>query len=209
MKKIGVMETRFNFKEAESRWIEAWRAARLGVALDQSAQIPFTMVIPPPNITGNLHMGHALDNVLPDCLIRFYLAQGRIALRMPGTDHAGIATQFVVEKHLKAKGIDRNSLKREEFEAILKDWAQKTKTNILDQMVKMGCLMDFTRTRFTMDEVCSRAVRHAFVRFFHDGLVYQGDRLISWCPRCRSALSDLELEWKNEQSKLYYLKYPV
>ncbi|MBI2070627.1 MAG: valine--tRNA ligase [Elusimicrobia bacterium] len=202
------MEIRFNFKEAEQRWLEIWRKAGLGEPSDGAGE-PFVMVIPPPNITGSLHMGHALDNILPDCLIRFYLTQNRSSLRVPGTDHAGIATQYVVEKNLKTQGIDRNSLTRQEFETVLRDWAEKTKTNILEQMVNMGCLMDFSRTRFTMDEMCSRAVRHAFKALFDRGLIYQGDRLISWCTRCRSALSDLELEHQTQKGKLYCIRYPL
>ncbi|MBI4062860.1 MAG: valine--tRNA ligase [Elusimicrobia bacterium] len=203
------MESRFNYLTAEPLWLEAWSQSGLGRPNRQAGKALFTMVIPPPNITGSLHMGHALDNILPDCLLRLYLMRGSDVLRVPGTDHAGIATQYVVEKNLKIQGIDRNALKREEFENIIKEWAEKTKTGILGQLVKMGCAMDFSRARFTMDETCSRAVRFAFKSLFDARLIYQADRLISWCPRCRSALSDLELEWQTSRGQLHYLKYPM
>ncbi|MBI4369613.1 MAG: valine--tRNA ligase [Elusimicrobia bacterium] len=202
------MENRFSFLEAEPQWLSQWQKIHLGAPAN-GTEAPFVMVIPPPNITGSLHVGHALDNILPDCLIRYHLSRGRPALRVPGTDHAGIAAQFVVEKHLKSQGVDRNRLSRDEFEAVLKNWAETTKTNILEQLVKMGCVMDFTRTRFTMDSICSRAVRHAFKHLFDKGLIYQGDRLINWCVRCHSALSDLETEWNSVKGRLYYLRYPL
>ncbi len=211
------MEIRYSYHTSEIHWLDVWKAQHI-VSPDQQitnhkSQItnssPFVMVIPPPNITGSLHIGHALNNILQDFFFRFNLMRGKTALWVPGTDHGGIATQYVVERNLKAQGIDRTKVPRNEFEAIFKEWAQKTKTGILDQLVAMGCLLDFSRSRFTMDEVCSKSVFHAFRELYGAGLIYKGDRLISWCIRCRSALSDLELEWKQETSKLWQLRYPI
>lgn len=206
------MDTRFPFQHVEQRWLKIWADHKIGApaaGLQGPRQDRLTMVIPPPNITGSLHMGHALDNIIPDYFLRYGLMREQEVLRVPGTDHAGIATQYVVEKNLKAKGIDRNSLSRDEFEKELKEWSRATKTDILEQLTGLGCLFDFSRTRFTMDELCSRAVLHAFSEFFQKGLIYRDRRIINWCPRCGSALSDLELEWTEKKGSLWHINYPV
>jgi len=169
----------------------------------------FVIVIPPPNITGSLHMGHALDNTIQDLLIRFKRMQGFSALWIPGYDHAGIATQRVVEKELLKEGKTRWDLGRAEFEKKVWAWKEKYGNTIVGQLKKLGCSCDWHRERFTMDEGYSKAVREAFVRLYDEGLIYRGHRIINWCPVCLTALSDLELEHKEVPGHLYYLNYPL
>jgi len=169
----------------------------------------YVIVIPPPNITGSLHMGHALDNTIQDLLIRFKRMQGFMALWIPGCDHAGIATQRVVEKELIKEGKSRWDLGREQFEKRIWDWKEKYGNTIVGQLKKLGCSCDWNRERFTMDREYSKAVREAFVRLYDEGLIYKGHRIINWCPACLTALSDLELEHKELPGHLYYLHYPL
>lgn len=186
-----------------------WLDGKYFSSRPDSSKKPFTIVIPPPNITGSLHMGHALNNTLQDALIRYKRLAGFNTCWVPGTDHGGIATQNVVEKLLIAEGKSKNDLGREKFVEKMWKWRGSTGDTILEQLKKLGCSLDFDRTRFTMDEDCSRAVRHAFARLFEAGLIYRGKRLVNWCPRCMTALSDIEVEHEEEIGKLWHIKYPL
>ena len=170
---------------------------------------PYTIVIPPPNITGSLHMGHALDNTIQDVLIRYHRMLGMAACWVPGTDHAGIATQNVVEKQLKKEGKTRHDVGREEFIRRVWEWKEQYGNTIVDQLKRLGVSCDWDRMAFTMDAARSKAVREVFVRLFEKGDIYRGKRLINWCPHCLTALSDLEVEHEESQGALYYLRYPL
>ena len=171
---------------------------------------PFTIVIPPPNVTGQLHMGHALDETFQDIIIRAKRMQGYAALWLPGTDHAGIATQIKVEENLrKEKGLTRHDLGREEFLKLVWDWKEKFGNRIINQIKKLGCSCDWDRERFTMDEGCSKAVREVFVNLYNKGLIYRGNRIINWCPCCTTALSDAEVEYAEQAGNFWHIKYPV
>ncbi len=171
---------------------------------------PFTIVIPPPNVTGQLHMGHAFDETLQDILIRFKRMQGYSALWMPGTDHAGIATQIKVEENLrKEEGLTRYDLGREKFLERVWDWKHQYGSRIIEQLKKLGSSCDWRRERFTMDEGCSKAVKEVFVNLYEKGLIYKGHRIINWCPNCATALSDAEVEYENQSGKLWHLRYPL
>ncbi len=170
---------------------------------------PYTIMIAPPNITGSLHMGHALENTGADILIRYHRMRGYKTLWMPGTDHAGIAEQNVVEKDLKKQGLTRHDLGKEEFIKKIREWKEKYGDIILGQLKKMGCSLDWSRTRFTMDTQYQAAVKEAFNQYHKKGLIYQGERVINWCIKDQTALSDLELEYTDEIAKIWYLKYPI
>jgi valyl-tRNA synthetase len=195
--------------QVEDRWYSFWEKKNLFRGDEYSTRPPFSIVIPPPNVTGSLHMGHALNNTLQDVLTRYKRMDGFNALWLPGTDHAGIATQNVVEKQLAEEGTDRHKLGREAFIARVWKWREEFGGQIIKQLKKLGCSCDWSRERFTMDEGLSQAVREVFVRLYQDGLVYRGDYIINWCPRCQTALSDLEVEHEDEQGNLYYLRYPI
>ncbi len=167
----------------------------------------FTIMLPPPNVTGSLHMGHALEHSLSDVLIRWKRMQGYKTLWLPGTDHAGIATQYVVEKELKKEGKDRHGLGKEEFLKRVWKWKEKYGHTIIEQMKKLGASLDWSRLRFTMDEKYQEAVKAAFLHYYKKGLIYQGVRTINWCSRCGTSLSDLELKYTEENDALYYIKY--
>ena len=192
----------------EEKWYLFWEAQNLFRADEFSKRPPFSIVIPPPNVTGSLHMGHALNNTLQDVLSRYKRMDGFNVLWLPGTDHAGIATQNVVEKQLAEEGISRHDLGREAFVERVWKWKQEFGGQIIRQLKKLGSSCDWSRERFTMDEGLSRAVKEVFVRLYQDGLIYRGDYIINWCPRCQTALSDLEVEHEQEQGHLYYIKYP-
>ncbi len=202
--------SRYDAKAVEPTWIARWDES--GVFRPESADPkarPFTIVIPPPNVTGRLHMGHALNNTLQDLLVRFRRMQGYAALWVPGTDHAGIATQNVVEKDIAKEGKTRQDLGREAFLTRAWAWKEAYGGAILDQLKKLGCSCDWTRTRFTMDEGLSRAVTASFVRLHDEGLIYRGERLINWCPRCETALSDEEAEVREDNGQFWHLRYPL
>ena len=168
------------------------------------------MVIPPPNVTGQLHMGHALDETLQDILVRYKRMQGYNTLWVPGTDHAGIATQIKVEENLrKEKGLTKHDLGREKFLELVWDWKNKYGNRIISQLKKLGASCDWTRERFTMDEGCSRAVREVFVSLYDKGLIYRGNRIINWCPCCITALSDAEVNYTEQEGHFWHIKYPV
>jgi valyl-tRNA synthetase len=193
----------------EAEWYQFWEAQGLFTARADGAKPPYCIVIPPPNITGSLHMGHALNNTLQDILIRYKRMSGFDALWMPGTDHAGIATQNVVERMLAKEGLDRHQLGREAFIARVWQWKAESGGTIINQLKRLGCSCDWSRERFTMDEGLSRAVREVFVRLFEEGLIYKGDYIINWCPRCQTALADLEVEHEPTDGHLYFIRYPL
>ena len=170
---------------------------------------PYVVAIPPPNITGSLHMGHALNNTIQDILIRYHRMAGQPSLWLPGTDHAGIATQNVVEKELQKEGKTRHDLGREEFIKRVWAWREKYGHIIIDQLKKLGCSCDWNRERFTLDEGYSQAVKEAFEHYYKKGWIYQGERIVNWCPRCQSSLSDLEVKHKEKEGKLYFIRYPL
>ncbi|MHC4356857.1 MAG: class I tRNA ligase family protein, partial [Planctomycetota bacterium] len=175
---------------------------------DGDERLSYTIVIPPPNVTAPLHLGHALNNTLQDVLIRFRRMQGRNTLWMPGTDHAGIATQTVVEKRiLSEEGKRRTEFDREEFVGRVQAWKDQYEARIIEQLKAMGCSCDWERTRFTMDEVCARAVRSTFFKLFKDGLIYRGKRLVNWDPATQTVLADDEVEHETVQGHFWYLKY--
>ncbi|MCM8825091.1 MAG: class I tRNA ligase family protein, partial [Candidatus Omnitrophica bacterium] len=200
--------SRYNPAEIERYWYEKWMEAGCFQAKNYSG-IPYVIVIPPPNITGFLHIGHALNNTIQDILIRWKRMSGFNALWVPGTDHAGIATQNVVEKELMKKGLTRKDLGREEFLKEVWKWREKYGNCIIEQLKRLGVSCDWTRLCFTMDKNFSRAVQTVFVSLYKKGLIYRGKRIINWCPRCATALSDEEVEYDSYDGNLYYLKYPV
>jgi valyl-tRNA synthetase len=196
-------------KSVEERWYAFWLEKKYFHADEGTGGMPYCIVIPPPNVTGQLHVGHAFDNTLQDILIRWMRMSGRNTLWMPGTDHAGIATQNVVERQLAKDGIDRHSLGREKFIEEVWKWKKEYGGRIISQLKRLGASCDWERERFTMDEGLSRAVREVFVRLYEEGLIYRGERLINWCPRCHTALSDIEVEHEDEKGKLYHIAYPL
>ncbi|MDR2860549.1 MAG: valine--tRNA ligase [Elusimicrobiota bacterium] len=202
------MEKVYSSKEVEAKWGKYWIEKKTFSAKPDKNKKPFTIVIPPPNVTGVLHMGHALNNTLQDIIIRFKKMQGFNTLWVPGTDHGGIATQSVVEKLLKKEGKNKFDLGREEFLEKMWTWRKETGDSILDQLKKLGCGLDWNRVAFTMDEKRSKAVKKAFISLFDKGLIYRGKRLVNWCPHCSTALSDIEVEYENQKSKLWHIKYP-
>ncbi len=203
------LPSRFPFKEVEESWCRMWEEGGFFHAEAASGRPSFSMVIPPPNVTGILHMGHALNNTLQDILARYKRMRGFETCWMPGTDHAGIATQNVVEKQLMREGRTRDDLGREAFLERLWEWKQRYGDTIINQLKRLGASCDWPRTRFTMDEAYSRAVRRAFVHLHRKGLIYRGRYIINWCPRCRTALSDEESEHREQQGALYHIRYPL
>lgn len=187
-----------------------WEESGFFNAEPDETKKPFTIVIPPPNVTGQLHMGHAFDETLQDILIRCKRMQGYSALWMPGTDHAGIATQIKVEEHLRVnEGLTRYDLGRDKFLERVWDWKKQYGSRIIEQLKKLGSSCDWRRERFTMDEGCSKAVREVFVNLYEKGLIYKGSRIINWCPHCTTALSDAEVEYETQPGKLWHIKYDI
>ncbi len=193
----------------EAKWYSYWEEQDLFVARVERDKEPFTIVIPPPNVTGSLHMGHALNNTIQDVLVRQKRMEGRPTLWVPGTDHAGIATQNKVEQQLAAEGLSRQDLGREKFIERVWEWKEEHGSTIINQLKRLGCSCDWSRERFTMDEGYSKAVKEVFVRLYHDGLIYRGNRIINWCPRCHTALSDIEVEHQDTRGNLWYVRYPL
>ncbi|MFC1621532.1 valine--tRNA ligase [Candidatus Omnitrophota bacterium] len=201
--------SQYNPQEVEKSIYSKWEAQGIFGARPESDKKPFTIVIPPPNVTGILHMGHALNNTLQDILIRWKRMQGFASLWVPGTDHAGIATQNVVEKKLAKEGKKRDDLGREGFVKEVWKWREEYGNTIITQLKRLGASCDWTRTRFTMDKGLSDAVLEAFVSLHKKGLIYRGNYIINWCPRCKTALSDEEAPHVETEGKLYYIKYPL
>jgi len=204
------LSKRYRPKEVEAKNYLLWEEGGFFRASAGPSERPvFSIVIPPPNVTGRLHMGHALNNTLQDIVIRYRRMKGDEACWFPGTDHAGIATQNVVEKELTKEGLTRHDLGREAFVKRVWEWKAKYGTEIIEQLKALGCSCDWSRLRFTLDEGLSRAVREAFVRLYEDGLIYRGAYLVNWCPRCGTAISDIEVEHEEIEGNLYYIRYPL
>lgn len=199
----------YNAKDIEQKWYTMWEKNGYFTPQIKEGQKPFTIVIPPPNVTGILHMGHGLNNTLQDILIRWQRMKGVPALWIPGTDHAGIATQNVVEKKLHKAGTNRHDLGKDAFIQEVWRWKEEHGSTIIRQLKRLGCSCDWSRERFTMDEGLSRAVREVFVRLYEKGLIYRGYYIVNWCPRCHTALSDEEAEHRDVDGKLYFLRYPI
>ena len=197
-------------QKVEPEIYQRWQDAGCFRGIRDAKKKPFTIVMPPPNVTGQLHMGHAMDCTLQDILIRFKRMQGYAALWIPGTDHAGIATQIKVEEYLrKNEGLTRHDLGREKFLERVWDWKRQYGDRIVAQQKKMGSSCDWDRARFTMDEGCSKAVREVFVSLYEKDLIYKGSRIVNWCPNCITALSDAEVEYKDKPGHLWHIKYPI
>ena len=202
--------TTYNPKEIEQQWYTYWEEKGYFHEEVDTNKEPFSIVLPPPNVTGQLHMGHALDNTLQDILIRTKRMQGYNVLWMPGTDHAGIATQVKVEENImKTEGKSRHDLGREEFLKRVWEWKQEYGSTIVKQIRSLGASCDWTRERFTLDEGYHEAVLKVFVELYEKGLIYRGERITNWCPNCLTALSDIEVEHENENGHLWHIKYPV
>ncbi|KPJ78327.1 MAG: valine--tRNA ligase [Deltaproteobacteria bacterium SG8_13] len=194
--------------DVEQRWYSYWEKEKLFAAKEHGPQKGYSIVIPPPNVTGVLHMGHALNNTLQDILCRYRRLRGDNVLWMPGTDHAGIATQNVVEKKLAEEGTDRHQLGRDKFIEAVWQWREKYGSAIINQLKRLGASCDWERERFTMDDGLSHAVRKVFVQLYEEGLIYRGNYIINWCPRCETALADLEVEHEEIDGNLYHIRYP-
>jgi valyl-tRNA synthetase len=207
-KPINEMPTAYQPHEVEQKWYPLWDQSGDFTAKTGDARPPYCIVVPPPNVTGKLHMGHALNATLQDLLSRYHRMKGCNVLWLPGCDHAGIATQNVVEKDLKKQGKSRHDLGRDGFVKRVWEWKEQYGATIMKQLRAMGSSMDWTRERFTMDEGLSRAVRRVFVELYNEGLIHQDYYLINWCPRCQTALSDIEVEHKTVQGNFYHLRYP-
>ncbi len=196
-------------KQVEEKWYARWEREGAFHSDASRGGAPYCIVIPPPNVTGILHMGHALNNTIQDVLVRWRRMQGRNAVWVPGTDHAGIATQNVVERELRKKGQRRQDLGRDRFLEEVWSWRREKGGTIINQLKKLGASCDWARERFTMDEGLSRAVEEVFIRLYRKGLIYRGQYIVNWCPRCATALSDEESEHKDKTGHLYYIRYPV
>ncbi|MGF1578404.1 MAG: class I tRNA ligase family protein [Gemmataceae bacterium] len=204
------LSKQYDHKEAQAKWLQFWDERGYNHSHPDANREPFTIVIPPPNVTGALHMGHALNNTLQDVLIRWRRMQGYNALYMPGTDHAGIATQAVVERRLRTEeGKTRHDIGREALVQKIWDWKDKYEERILGQLKQLGCSCDWQRTRFTLDEGCSRAVRYTFFEMFEEGLMYRGKRLVNWDTHLQTAVANDEVENVEQKGKFYYFRYPV
>ncbi len=191
----------------ETSWYETWESNDYFAPSGEGQ--PYTIMIPPPNVTGSLHMGHGFNNAIMDALIRYRRMQGRNTLWQPGTDHAGIATQMVVERQLGAQGVSRHDLGREKFLEKIWEWKEQSGGNITRQIRRLGSSVDWSRERFTMDDGLSEAVKEAFVRLHEDGLIYRGKRLVNWDTKLHTAISDLEVENHDEKGHLWHLRYPL
>ncbi|CAD7849068.1 MAG: Valyl-tRNA synthetase (EC 6.1.1.9) [Olavius algarvensis Delta 4 endosymbiont] len=203
-----MLEKGYEPGNVEKKWYAVWEQEQLFAAADTSTRPSYSIVIPPPNVTGVLHMGHALNNTMQDVLCRYRRLKGDNVLWMPGTDHAGIATQNVVERQLAAEGLTRHEVGREKFIEKVWDWKHKSGNAIINQLKRLGASCDWKRERFTMDEGLSAAVRKVFVQLYEEGLIYQGDYIINWCHRCHTALADLEVEHEERDGHLYHIRYP-
>jgi valyl-tRNA synthetase len=193
----------------EPRWAQWWIDSGIFHATVRPGHKVFSLAIPPPNVTGSLHMGHMLEHTEIDVTVRWHRMCGYDTLWLPGTDHAGIATQMVVERMLREQGIERRDLGREEFEKRVWEWKEQSGGTIKRQMVRMGASCDWSRERFTLDEGLSKAVREVFVGLYERGLIYRGEYMINWCPDCGTALSDLEVTHEDTQGKLWHIRYPI
>lgn len=206
---IENLEKNYDSSKVENRWYEFWEQNHLFAPSDDESKPAFSIVMPPPNVTGKLHMGHAMDETMQDILVRYKRLKGFSTLWVSGTDHAGIATQAKVENMLRDQGIMREEIGREAFLEHCWDWKNQYGNTITKQIRKLGASCDWERERFTMDEGCSKAVREAFVSLYEQGLIYQGNYIVNWCPHCQTTISDIEVEHEENQGALYYLNYPL
>ena len=196
-------------KSVESRLYDFWQKNGYFHAEPDKSKKPYTIVMPPPNITGQLHMGHALDNTLQDILTRFRRMQGYCTLWLPGTDHASIATEAKIVAAMAEEGVTKEDLGREGFLERAWEWKKVYGGRITEQLRKMGSSCDWSRERFTMDEGCSKAVREVFVNLYNKGLIYRGERIINWCPHCKTSISDAEVEYTEQDGFFWHLRYPL
>ena len=203
------MQTTYDPKDFEDRIYEKWTRENCFRAEIDPAKVPFTVMMPPPNITGKLHMGHAMDETMQDIVIRFRRMQGYSALWLPGTDHASLATEHKIAEKIREEGTTKEALGREEFLRRAWAWKEEYGGAIVEQLKKLGCSCDWSRLTFTMDEKCSKAVREAFCRLYEKGLIYRGSRIINWCPDCKTALSDEEVEHTEDAGYFWHFAYPV
>src|SRR5437016_7280510 len=193
----------------EPHWAKLWVDQQLFHPEPAPGESYFSLVIPPPNVTGSLHMGHMFEHSIIDALVRWHRMRGEHTLWLPGTDHAGIATELMVERHLAQEGIQKRDLGREKFIERAWQWKAQYGGRISEQMKRAGVSCDWSRERFTFEPHFVRAVRETFVRLYEKGLIYQGDYMVNWCPRCRTVLSDLEVEHEETQGNLWHIVYPV
>jgi len=198
----------YEAKQIEQKWYRFWEEKGYFKPAPDNGKPPFTILIPPPNVTGILHIGHVLNNTLQDVAVRYQRMTGRPTLWLPGVDHAGIATQNMVEKNIAKDGLSRHDLGREKLVEKIWEWKHEKGNIILDQLRLLGASCDWDRLRFTMDEMLSRAVKEVFVTLYEQGLIYKGKYIINWCPRCVTALANDEVEHADEAGKLWYIRYP-
>ena len=203
------LEKNYNPSQMERKTYEKWLKMKYFHAKVNRDKKPFTIVMPPPNITGQLHMGHALDNTMQDILIRYKRMQGFEALWQPGTDHAAIATEVKVINRLKDQGIDKHDLGREGFLEEVWKWKEEYGSKIINQLYKLGVSADWDRERFTMDEGCSEAVQEVFIQLYKKGYIYRGSRIINWCPICQTSISDAEVEHVDQDGFFWHILYPI
>ena len=201
------MDKVYNPKSFEDRLYKEWEEGGCFKAVRDDDKVPFTIVMPPPNITGQLHMGHAMDETLQDSIIRFKRMQGYCALWLPGTDHASIATEVKIVEQMKKEGLSKESLGRDGFLKRAWDWKAKYAGRIVEQLKKLGSSCDWSRLTFTMDEKCSKAVREVFFNLYNKKLIYRGSRIINWCPCCKTTLSDVEVDYSEEEGHFWHIKY--
>jgi len=202
------MPKAYDPRKVEDKWYQFWLGKDYFKPVINPKKKPFTIIMPPTNVTGEAHLGTALVMTLEDIMIRWHRMKGDPTLWLPGFDHAGIATQVIVERELAKEGTDRHKLGREKFEQVVWQWARTYIQTIKAQKQQLGCSADWSREKFTMDEGPSLAVRTTFVNLYNKGLIYRGERIINWCPRCSTALSDLEVDHKDLSGQLWYIKYP-
>ena len=203
------MEKTYDPKKIEDSWYEKWQQKGYFHAEVDRSKKPYTIVMPPPNITGQLHMGHALDNTLQDILIRYKRMSGYSTLWLPGTDHASIATEAKIVEAMRKEGISKEDIGREKFLERAWEWKKQYGGRIVSQLKKIGSSCDWDRERFTMDEGCSKAVKEVFVRLHKKGYIYRGERIINWCPHCRTSLSDAEVEYEEQAGHFWHLRYQL
>ncbi|MBQ4054722.1 MAG: class I tRNA ligase family protein, partial [Clostridia bacterium] len=203
------LEKTYSPSELEDRLYDFWCEKGYFTPEVDREKKPFSIVIPPPNITGQLHMGHALDNTLQDILIRYKRMSGFSTLWLPGTDHASIATEAKIVEAMRNEGITKDDIGREGFLERAWEWKRKYGGRIIEQLKKLGSSCDWTRERFTLDEGCSEAVQTVFMKLYEKGLIYRGNRMVNWCPTCMTSISDAEVEYEDQDGKFYHLLYPV
>ena len=204
---MNQLDKTYNPKNFEDRLYKKWKENGYFKGIIDKNKKPFTIVMPPPNVTGNLHLGHAMNNTVQDILIRWKRMKGYSTLWIPGTDHASISTEAKVVAKLKSQGKEKEKIGREEFLKEAWNWTDEYGGNIKKQLEKLGISCDWSRDSFTLDENLSEAVSEVFIKMYNDNLIYQGDRIVNWCSNCKTAISDIEVEYKEDQGKLYYIKY--